>query len=445
MIKFTSLVRFFVVSFLVVTALIVHQNEASAAPNSVDRIHGSDRFSTAVQISKTGWPKGANTVLIAEGYGFADALAGAPLAYRMNAPILLTGKDQLSGTTAKEIARLNPSKIIILGGNSAVSGNVEKALKTVGGKSRTVERIGGTSRYDTAAKIASKMGNPSKAVIVYGWNFPDSLSISSYAARNGYPILLTNTNGLPGETKSALKGINDTIVVGGPSVISNNVISQLNGKSPERISGSSRYHTGSKVFDKFYGSSTKAFVTTGKNFADALTGSVLAAKQNAPILLVEQNEIPYEIRKDVRTSRLSKFSVLGGTSAVSHHVINELKIDVDDIISTAKAQKGVPYKWGGTSPSGFDCSGFLNYVYDNNGVNIPRTVSDIWNAGKKVKEPVIGDVVFFETYKSGPSHAGIYLGDGKFIHSSSSNGVTVSEVNSPYYWGPRYLGSKQIF
>lgn len=430
---------------MAVASMVIIQSEVSAAPNSVDRMSGSDRFSTAVQISKSGWSNGANTVLIAEGYGFADALAGAPLAYKMNAPILLTGKDKLNGTTANEIARLNPSKIIILGGNSAISGNVEHALKTVGGKSRTVERIGGANRYDTAAKIASKMGNPSKAIIVYGWNFPDSLSISSYAARNGFPILLTNSNGLPGETKSALNNINDTIVVGGKSVISNNVISQLSGKSPERISGSSRYDTGSKIFHKFFGSSSKAFVTTGSNFADALTGSVLAAKHNAPILLVDKNSLPYEVRKDVRTSRLNKFTVLGGTNAVSGNVINELKINVDDLIATAKSQKGVPYKWGGTTPSGFDCSGFLNYVYENNGVSIPRTVSDIWHAGDSVKEPIVGDLVFFETYKPGPSHAGIYIGNGEFIHASSSKGITESDVHSPYYWGPRYLGSKQYF
>jgi len=105
---------------------------------------------------------------------------------------------------------------------------------------------------------------------------------------------------------------------------------------------------------------------------------------------------------------------------------------------------GTPYKWGGTTPSGFDCSGYLQYVYKESvGVDIPRTVEDIYKAGENVSEPQVGDLVFFETYKEGPSHAGIYLGDGKFINASSSKGVTISDKNSSY-WKDRYIGAKRI-
>lgn len=116
---------------------------------------------------------------------------------------------------------------------------------------------------------------------------------------------------------------------------------------------------------------------------------------------------------------------------------------VESLISEGKKYMGVPYVWGGTSPSGFDCSGFLHYVYLQNGVSIPRTVETIWAAGKSVSAPSRGDMVFFTTYKAGPSHAGIYLGDGKFLHSSSSTGVTISDMNNSY-WSPRYLGAKRL-
>lgn len=117
---------------------------------------------------------------------------------------------------------------------------------------------------------------------------------------------------------------------------------------------------------------------------------------------------------------------------------------VDALIVEAKKYIGTPYVWAGTTPSGFDCSGYLDYVYAKVGVTLPRTVATIWNATTPIATPKVGDIVFFETYTSGPSHAGIYLGDNKFIHASSSQGVTISDLNNTY-WAPRYLGAKTPF
>lgn len=114
------------------------------------------------------------------------------------------------------------------------------------------------------------------------------------------------------------------------------------------------------------------------------------------------------------------------------------------LITEAKKYIGVPYLWGGNTPSGFDCSGYLKYVYANIGITIPRTVATIWDATKAVSTPRVGDLVFFETYKAGPSHAGIYLGDNKFIHAGSSRGVEISDMTNSY-WNPRYLGAKTTF
>lgn len=120
------------------------------------------------------------------------------------------------------------------------------------------------------------------------------------------------------------------------------------------------------------------------------------------------------------------------------------RLDETAVISKAKSLIGTPYKWAGTTPSGFDCSGFLQYVYKESvGVEIPRTVADIYAAGESVKEPSVGDIVYFETYKEGPSHAGIYLGNDQFIHTSTSKGVTISDKNSSY-WSERYLGAKRV-
>jgi len=117
---------------------------------------------------------------------------------------------------------------------------------------------------------------------------------------------------------------------------------------------------------------------------------------------------------------------------------------VTALITEAKKYIGVPYVWAGSTPSGFDCSGYLNYVYGKVGVSIPRTVETIWNATKPVSSLQAGDLVFFETYKTGPSHAGIYLGNNKFIHAGTSRGVEISDMNNTY-WKPRYLGAKTTF
>ncbi|HEU5138719.1 MAG TPA: peptidoglycan-binding protein [Bacillales bacterium] len=116
---------------------------------------------------------------------------------------------------------------------------------------------------------------------------------------------------------------------------------------------------------------------------------------------------------------------------------------VSDIIADAKALIGTPYVWGGDSPSGFDCSGFIHYVFEKNGVNLPRTTAAIWDYADPAGAPERGDLVFFETYTDGPSHVGIYLGNGKFIEAGSSSGVTITDMDYDY-WSSRYLGAKTV-
>lgn len=119
----------------------------------------------------------------------------------------------------------------------------------------------------------------------------------------------------------------------------------------------------------------------------------------------------------------------------------------DDLVATAKKYIGIKYAWGGTSPStGFDCSGFTSYVFKQYDVTLPRTTTDQYSNGTSVKKADLekGDLVFFTTYKAGASHSGIYVGDGKFIHASSSKGIMISSINDPYYWGPKYLGARRF-
>jgi len=105
---------------------------------------------------------------------------------------------------------------------------------------------------------------------------------------------------------------------------------------------------------------------------------------------------------------------------------------------------GTPYVFGGTSSAGFDCSAFVQHVYATAGIHLPRTADAQYDVGKPaVGGPRVGDLVFFETYTEGVSHVGIYLGNGKFVHASSSHGVMVSKL-SESYWKSRYVGAKRL-
>ncbi len=107
---------------------------------------------------------------------------------------------------------------------------------------------------------------------------------------------------------------------------------------------------------------------------------------------------------------------------------------------------GTRYRWGGTTPSGFDCSGFVNYVMGLMGVRVPRTTYAMYDGGRWVAKSSlqIGDIVFFQTVRPGPSHTGIYLGNHTFIQSSSASGrVTVTSLDDRYY-APRYLGARRF-
>jgi len=106
---------------------------------------------------------------------------------------------------------------------------------------------------------------------------------------------------------------------------------------------------------------------------------------------------------------------------------------------------GTPYAFGGTSSGGFDCSGYVQHVFAMMGVHLPRTADAQYDAAHRVAagDMHAGDLVFFHTYAPGVSHVGIYLGNDRFIHSSSSHGVSVSSLHDTY-WAPRYLGAKRV-
>lgn len=117
-----------------------------------------------------------------------------------------------------------------------------------------------------------------------------------------------------------------------------------------------------------------------------------------------------------------------------------------DISKKATSLIGVKYSYGGTTTSGFDCSGYVSYVFKEQGINVSRSSSSLYASGKAVSKADLeaGDLVFFNTTGKGVSHVGIYIGNGEFAHASTSRGVRVDKLSDPYYWGDRYIGAKRV-
>ncbi len=117
-----------------------------------------------------------------------------------------------------------------------------------------------------------------------------------------------------------------------------------------------------------------------------------------------------------------------------------------ELLAYAMTFQGTPYKNGGSDPSGFDCSGFVQWVYSRHGMKLPREVRDQWKEGDEVDRDEVkpGYLVFFETVSKGASHVGIALGGDRFVHAPSSRGVVRVERFSSSYWSPRWIGAKRV-
>ncbi|WP_211745277.1 NlpC/P60 family protein [Paenibacillus sp. Marseille-Q4541] len=115
------------------------------------------------------------------------------------------------------------------------------------------------------------------------------------------------------------------------------------------------------------------------------------------------------------------------------------------IVQEATKYIGTPYVYGGSSPSGFDCSGFVKYVFDKHDISLPRTAASMYNTGTSVAKSNLkqGDLVFFKTTGTSISHVGVYVGNNSFISATSSSGIKIDSLSNTY-WGPKYVGAKKV-
>lgn len=295
------------------------------------RTYGTTLFDTSAEISKANYNPGVPVVYIARADDYSDALAAGPAAMANGGPLLLVNSNSIPASIRTELARLQPQRIVVVGGDIAVTPAVATTLGQF--TSGAVSRQAGTTRYDTAAAIseANHPNGASKVFIATGQNFPDALAAAAPAARDGNPVLLVTRDGIPASTAAELDRLNpaEIVVLGGPNAISDTVFNQLNGRAGAavtRIGGTTLYDTAAMISAAHYEPGVDTvYLTTGENFPDALSGAPAAGKRGAPILLVSKNgTVPASVAAELQRLNARNAVILGGPLAVSAGVETEL-------------------------------------------------------------------------------------------------------------------------
>lgn len=325
--KRTRSVVLFLVIAMMLTSLISSPAMAQEGRQvDVVRIAGNNRYETALKVSQVVYSR-ANTVILASGENFPDALAGGVLSAYERAPLLLTRKTGLDGAVANEILKLSPSKVIILGGESVVPENIASFFTRLGIQ---VERIAGINRRETAVKIAERVtsGYCEEVFLVNADNYPDALTIGPVAVDQQIPILLTKTNTLSTETAEALEslGVEKITIIGGKMAVSSNVEMMLRngGYQVERIEGATRDDTALMIAKKYFPYPEGVIIAQRDNFPDALVGGYFGARYNIPIILVYKDKIRDTVERYLEDQNLTAAFILGGPSAVSESVEKSL-------------------------------------------------------------------------------------------------------------------------
>ncbi|MFK5584768.1 cell wall-binding repeat-containing protein [Serinicoccus sp. LYQ131] len=326
-------------------------------PETAHRIAGDDRYKTAAEIARE-FPAGASdTVLIASGEVFPDALSAqmpsgtaATLGGEsteatpdvdgagLSAPMLLTRQDGLPGATRMALGELAPGTIVIAGGTVAVSEDVEDELGEFGAE---VIRIGGGNRYETSAQLASLF--PSELPVLYvatGTDYPDALTGGARAGRDGAPVLLTDPESLRAVTATAISELapQSVVVLGGSVAVSDEVVDSITEIVPEttRVFGKNRYETAVALASSYEYDSV-AYLASGENYPDALTGGSLAAYHGSPLLLSRTGSLPGATVNALDTLSPQGTVLFGGDAALSEEGVeaplNEwLPLWVDEMV-----------------------------------------------------------------------------------------------------------------
>lgn len=298
------------------------------------RITGTDRFATAVEISQALYgsvpPGGVPVVYVANGLNYPDALAAGPAAAAAGGVVLLTLPWELPAVVGAELARLDPQRIVAVGGLPSISADVFAELATyVDSPAQDILRISGSDRFATSREIAlDSFDQADVAFIATGMNYPDALAAGPAAGLLGAPIILVNgaAGSMDAETLELLDalGVDEVYIIGGFPSISAGIEGQLDGllgsANVERLTGANRFETAVAISQEFFSISDGVFLATGYNFPDALAGGPAAAALGAPLYLSRPDCIPAVVLTDILDVGANAVVLLGGTPSLSANV-----------------------------------------------------------------------------------------------------------------------------
>ncbi|WP_411679076.1 cell wall-binding repeat-containing protein [Clostridium thailandense] len=296
---------------------------ASAAAQT-KRLWGSDRYETGSAIVEEGWQSTSYYAVIVNGENFPDALSAAPLAKMYNAPILLTQDNTLDSNTASELKRLNVKSVFIVGGEGVVRPSIEKALNDLGIQTT---RYKGQDRNETSIKVANQIGTKNGIIVATDSDYADALSAAPIAANLQMPIILVSKNAITSELKNFIfmNYIPKTYVLGDTDIISDGVAGMF--PNVQRITGKDKYERNVGVMKAFEDklNFNNVCLAYSEKFADALSGSVLAAGNGNPIVLIGDELSPStsDYIKS-KSSSINKFTILGGTAGIKDSIVTQL-------------------------------------------------------------------------------------------------------------------------
>lgn len=300
-------------------ALPAHATVTPIDQTGTFRIAGADRYATSVALSTAIAQPKQDVVYVASGTAFPDALTAGPAVAAAQAPLLLVGRDHFPQSIAEELTRLDPSQVRIVGGEGAVSAQVAGAIDELTGAE--VTRIGGDDRYATAALLAGD-AKPQRVFVASGETFADALAAGPVAALQDTVIVITRKNTLPQPTIDRLTAIapEEIVVLGGEAAVSTDVEVSLQSVVPSakvtRIAGTDRFETAAKVASTFWpNGSDVVFYASGGQFADALSGTPVAALSEAPILLTRPSAHPDATTAAAKQLRAVVHVTIGGEAA----------------------------------------------------------------------------------------------------------------------------------